>query len=387
MENPGVVELIAEVESFAALCPEWDPLLQQSQTNELALTWTWIWNWWQVYGTDRQPFILTVRDRGQLIGLAPLLSRSLFVSPMGPYRRLEFLGSGEAEEDEVGLGYLNLLAVVGREQEVAREVGQALRTRFVHEWDEIVLTRIRPDRVLSRHLEESLRASPFHVTTKVCGTCPFVTLPSTWEEYLASLSRRGRYQVRRSLQALEAQPAWEFRQLAQLEELAEMKAQLVRLRQERWQAKGEPGVFASSRFCQFHDRVMPALWAKGCLELASLSLDGEVVAALYGLAYNRRFHAYLLGMRPQPDPHLRPGFLLHVLCLREAIQRRFQEYDFLLGEARYKETLAQEKRVLQEIRVCQHTLKEQWARSLRVAERLRRRVSGRPETRKDVSSE
>jgi len=73
------LESITEAEAFAALAPEWDELLADSDARALFLTWTWISTWWEVFGADRRLYILAARDAsGTLLGLAPLMVQRAF---------------------------------------------------------------------------------------------------------------------------------------------------------------------------------------------------------------------------------------------------------------------------------------------------------------------
>ena len=58
---------------LAALRDDWRALLDSADTAEIFQTHEWMSTWWEVFGrsSERELFIITIRDGGHLIGLAP----------------------------------------------------------------------------------------------------------------------------------------------------------------------------------------------------------------------------------------------------------------------------------------------------------------------------
>src|SRR5262249_39385405 len=56
---------------------EWDKLLHEAESASIFQTWEWVTTWYEHFGSEREIFVLTVRDgQGRLVGLAPFsLSR------------------------------------------------------------------------------------------------------------------------------------------------------------------------------------------------------------------------------------------------------------------------------------------------------------------------
>jgi CelD/BcsL family acetyltransferase involved in cellulose biosynthesis len=189
-----------------------------------------------------------------------------------------------------------------------------------------------------------------------------VRLPATWDAYLATLERSHRYVVSRSLRELKAwagASGYELRRATTPEQLAEGRAVLERLHEQRWNDRGRAGVFASERFARFHDRVMPRLLegTDGQLELWWLVVAGEPVAAAYNISYRGRVYFYQSGRKLDVPKSAKPGVALHALLLQEAIARGIQEYDFLQGESMYKRQLAPDSRSLITLRAASPALR------------------------------
>ncbi|MFC1864048.1 hypothetical protein ACFL1Z_08880, partial [Thermodesulfobacteriota bacterium] len=92
---------ILKPEQFSKLRDEWDMLLGMSGTGNIFLTWEWLYHWWMVYGNrDDNLFIITVRENGKLIGLAPFYVTIMFNNMI---RVVRFLGSNMVYSDHLNL--------------------------------------------------------------------------------------------------------------------------------------------------------------------------------------------------------------------------------------------------------------------------------------------
>src|SRR5215468_3861353 len=116
------LQTIETIEEFLAHRDEWNALLESSTSNCVFLTHEWLSTWWKHLAQGRLG-IVTIRDRGNLIGILPVAERPAQVTRMMP-RVLQFLGSGG-----IGCDYPDLIAVKGREDEVAAAFAEHLHSR------------------------------------------------------------------------------------------------------------------------------------------------------------------------------------------------------------------------------------------------------------------
>ncbi|MEM9490767.1 MAG: GNAT family N-acetyltransferase, partial [Myxococcota bacterium] len=279
---------------------EWSALLDRSSSNDPTLSPLWLEPWWQVFGPDdgRALRSITVDRGGRLIGLAPLLVRPYRHRGVVPVRRVELLGSGEAEEDEICSDYLNVIAEAGKEPLVARAVVRALIDGAIGSWDELCLDYLDRAAPMTGALIRQLERAGCRVEIAPRGQCLYTPLPNDWDTLLKQLSSDGRYLARRALRDLGkwAGDEIELVQAESTEDLARGRDILIDLHGQRWGAAGRPGgVFASTRFTAFHDRVMPALLERGALDLLWLVCKGEPVAAVYNVVWNGKVYFYQSG--------------------------------------------------------------------------------------------
>jgi len=328
------------IDQLAPLAARWDALARGVPFRQ----WAWLAPWWRTYGEEsgiagpkRALFVLAVRDlAGELVGLAPWYVQQ--TAAQG--RVLRFLGGGEVCSD-----YLSILCRPDGEEAVAEALaawltevpadpadGPGLES---DRWDLLELSGVdAEDRAVAR-LADHLQARGNSVHRRPGPNCWRIALPSTWDAFLAALSKEHRKQLRRAERKLLATGRAALRTVERLEDLAAAQELLVALHQQRHTARGNAGCFASRRFCEFHRRAMPELLRSGALHLHSVELDGRPVAVEYQLGGGGVMYAYQAGVSPDHLEHS-PGHLAHMITLRWAIEHGYRAFDFLRGDEPYK---------------------------------------------------
>jgi predicted ATP-grasp superfamily ATP-dependent carboligase/CelD/BcsL family acetyltransferase involved in cellulose biosynthesis len=339
--------VLTDVRALEALRPAWESLLSESSADEPMLSPLWILPWWRVFGPlgGRRLSTLAFHDGARLVGLALLCVRTHRYRPGIPFRRVELLGTGEPEEDEICSQYLDVIAARGAEAEVAEAFAAALLEGAAGAWDEICLGALDGSSGVVPAIAAAIQRRGGGADTFIAGASPLVELPATFPEYLARISSSSRYLVNRSMRDFDrwADGEVELRVATAPGQIEEAKRVLVALHAARWPGGG---VFASPRFRAFHDAVMPALAERGALEIAWLTARGEPVVAAYNVVWGGRVYFYQSGRKLEVPRFLRPGIAMHGHLIQHAIAAGRRAYDFLEGEARYKQRLATGSRPL-----------------------------------------
>ncbi len=339
------VQVISDVTAAEQLRAEWHALLARSNAsrNGLSLTPEWLLTWWREFGGlgGRQLRLTAFRQAGRLVGLAPLVWRWVWYPPGIPFRRLEYLATGEPPAHAICTDYLNVIAESGTEAAVIASLAASVQAGQLGGWDEIVLSMMAGDDGMPALVEETFAAAGLSVERRQLGEAPYIELPASWEEYLRGLSANDRRLVKQSLKALADETGGDYRLEGATDRagLQRSKEVLARLHEERWQGAG---TFRSPRFLRFHDTIMEWLLERGELELLTLWVHDEPVAAMYNLVHDGKVSFYQSGRRPDLGSRLRPGIVLAAL----AIQSGRREFDFLCGASRYKQQLAGRARPL-----------------------------------------
>jgi CelD/BcsL family acetyltransferase involved in cellulose biosynthesis len=317
--------------------------------------WTWLSTWWRHYGCKdfqtrggtRLCVACVFDETDAMVGLAPwYLDRTAATG-----RVLRMLGSGEVCSD-----YLGVLCQRGMEEPVSwaladflfenRECNSADALR----WDLLEVTGIdAEDRVIDQFIEKAYqRGATVHC--RQAASCWRIELPTSWDGYLAMVSKNRRRQIRRLEKNYIQNGRAVLRQVQRSKELPAALDMLIELHQRRRQSLNQPGCFASKRFTAFNREVVPAMFHKGQLHFYWLELDGKPVAAEYLLAGDGVLYAYQAGIDPEAIDH-EPGKLINLLMLRQVIQQGFRALDFLRGDEPYKASFCAAPRPSLEMRI------------------------------------
>lgn len=319
--------------AFAGMREEWNALLARSAQPGPMLSWEWVFTWWERYrsaGAERELTLIGVRDGHEWIGVAPFVKRICRSSGVA-FRRLEFLGTGEREEDETCSEFLDIVAARGREEDVAQAVAAYLLAE--EGWEEIVCRDVRAGQqsVASAMLSIMAGKADLHTEEFAAARCPFVRLPESWDAYLATLSRNSRRIVRYKRKQLESAGDTRFSIAEAPAEVEKAFADFVRLHQERWQAGGERGCFQSEYFSGFLAKLTPRLAERGGVRIAQLSIGGELAASYYLLLHGGAAYYYNSGVALKSHGELSPGSVCLGYAIEDAIRRGEREFHFLKG--------------------------------------------------------
>ncbi len=351
------IEKIIRDDEFEALAQEWNELLKKSASNTLTLTHEWMTTWWEVFSEGRELYILLVRDGDELIGIAPMLKRTVQHYGVLPFRRIEFLASGEDEADEICSDYLDFILLRGRETQALDFI-----LRYIYEkdtdWDEVLLTDLAGDSMNLPFVKTFCEDSGIRMQQVRDEIAVFLPLTKSFEEIARSLSSNFRRKIRQDCKSFESYGG-EFRLIKSLDSLEEGFAALVELHQARWLSRGGAGVFSSKKFTRFHQLFARKAIVNDWLRLYVALKDGKPIAAIYNFAHNNKVHYYQSGFKLEDSGLHSPGVLAQAYAIENAIEAGFSEFDFLKGkQGSYKFRWHPQTRSLVQMRLSQLRTKE-----------------------------
>jgi CelD/BcsL family acetyltransferase involved in cellulose biosynthesis len=318
--------IVESPEGLRELEPDWDRLAEQAARPFSAPAWLLAW-WRNAAGEDALLRVVTVREAGDLVGLAA------FVVQPGRAGLAEYrtLGAGVAHR-------LTILGAPGREREVADQVAHALAE-----------ARPRPTSVRVEAMDAD---SPWAALLRDGWpgrlrpwlredgrlSAPVVTLGGqAHEEWLAGKSKNFRDQLRRGRRNLERRGAT-VRMAGTPEEAERDLAELVRLHHGRWDARG--GSSALDRGVEgMLAEAARALVPGGRMRIWSIELDGRTIASQLCLAAGGEVVYWNGGFDPGASD-LKPGFLALAAAIEDAFARGERRFDLGGGAQSYKLRLA-----------------------------------------------
>ena len=294
---------------FEGLRASWEALVGEAPAATPFQTFAWQETWWRYFGGMRQPRFFTVHEGDDLVGLMPL------VRSRGPWRTIRPMGVGQSD-------YLHPLARPGYEERVASLLVETLRES--RDVDLIDLHQVRETRAL---------ATVMPGTQVEQARCLVIDLPNTFDDYLATLGKSLRYDVRKLDKSLFKEGKARI-QVCGSDDVGTGLDVLFDLHKKRWKERHLPGAFLG-RAMAFHREWANQAVRAGWLRLGILELEGTAIGAIYAMSLGDTTYYYQAGFDPEYKT-ASPGTLLVAHAIRTAIEEGGRHFDFMRGDEGYK---------------------------------------------------
>lgn len=313
--RPLDVAVIEDPLGFAALKEEWEDLYRSSRSATPFQSWAWLYSWWESYGGDYDLRLITIKDNGLLVGIAPLMiEREAF------FRRLLFIGAGITD-------YHDFLIREGWESRAIEAAGRALRQ--IRSWDLADLQELRPSAAAWGIFRDW---NGYKVFIQQSNCLEVDVKP--WDELLADMSSKLRSNIKRNIRRSRADRL--DRRLATPPEAKEAGLRMLDLHKEQWEGRGINPEHLTPRF-QTH--VASSMWRmaeSGVGGVAEFRKGQEVIASHF-LIFGQDFvGGYLFGAREDALNRYQMNAIYMENTIRVAIERNSDTVKFLRGEEPYK---------------------------------------------------
>lgn len=331
-------------------------------------SWLWVGTWLECLPANIEAHLLKAERSGTIVGLGVLVPRTVWRHGMLRSRALFLNATGDPHFDELTIEYNGFLAAAGTEREVAMSCVAHLLAKKP-DWDELFLPGLGDPDLLgglppdgARVCERYRRRSHF---------MHLAELRDSGLDYLASLGRPVRQQIRRSIREYEKVGPLRLDEARDAAEALRYLRRLGELHQQHWEGKGRPGSFANRFFTRFHERLIERAFPAGGIQLLRVTAGEKEVGYLYNLVYRGQVYFYQSGLDYRmPGSGVRPGIVSHVLAIEHNLRQGHSTYDFSAGDDRYKRELSTSSRELAWQVVQRPRLK------LRIEDALRRLRAG-----------
>lgn len=316
-------------EDLAAFTPEWADLHARIPGATAFEHPAWFAVWLRHFGKGCLPVFLSVRRGDDLVGAAALDMERAEARELGDHNVRDYGGP---------------LALPGEELAVAAGILEWLRedlTPAVTFWglpaDSPMLGALREAAELGWSFEERPEA-----------VCPGIDLPATFEEYVASLSKKDRHELRRKLRNFASAGNAHFEPyhaLPEIESRLERFFELMRI------SRGDKDEFLTPPMEAFFRDLVGTFAPLEMLSLGVLTLDGAEVAMTLSFENSEGLYLYNSGYDPQ-FAHLAVGLVSKAMAIEDAIERGKRRFDFLRGDEEYKRRLGGVERHVVTIRLA-----------------------------------
>jgi len=311
-----------------ALEPEWDRLLEQCPATVFQ-SFEWLRAWWRHFGGSRSLDCVVFRDRGVLVGIAPMLREQVRVLGIPIVRRLQFLGVGLSD-------YLDVLILPGYEEFVLNHLIQELLSTG-NEWDVLDLEDVRETSVLVKRFPVMLEEAGIGAYPYQFNVCPRLTLSDSWEGLLHHLGPNTRQNIRRKLRRLKEHGMQVEVLACPADNIDQGIETFSEIHRKRWTSLGHPSAFDNPAVRLFHTDVARAFSRRGWLRLYLLKVNGEYVATSLNFNFHHTMYMYQCNAYASREiMRLSPGTTLRAVTMKKGIAEGMRVFDFLRGDETYK---------------------------------------------------
>ena len=301
-------------ESFASLNSYWTDSRHNLNWGSIFVFPGWSQVSWQVFGSGAELYLGVVRQREKIIGIAPLLVKEKTAS---------IIGSADVCD------YLDFIVAPGMGRDFFSVLLDDLRQKGINHLD---LRRLRPDSTVLTDLVAIAKERRYDIRCQLVDVSLELELPSTWDEYLATLTGKQRREVRRKLRRLWEAGNVDYHIVEDSAAVHDVMDTFLKLFSE---SREDKATFMTAQMESFFRSLADTMAEAGLLRLGILELDTLPTAIVMCFDYNDCVYLYNSGYNPRYSA-LSVGLLCKVLCIKDSIQRGRKRFDFLKGGEPYK---------------------------------------------------
>lgn len=294
------------------------------------LSWYWVKSWIEAFAPDLKVVEITLD--GELVGLG-LLTLSTEVRHKVIQSRVLRLGqTGEADKDQIWIEYNGLLVDSRYAKVIPESFMEFMLT--LDDWDEFL---IGASSVSTLNAFQHRALTPVTRWESSAFGVDLNAIRANSKDFLSSLSSNTRYQIKRSIKKYRAQGKFEFEVLSEIDTFKSVWGRIGDLHMQRW---GDQSGFRNPNFVSFHEALIRNAQLHKAIEFCILKLNNDIVGCLYNFILKGRVYFYLSGLEYQEDRAIKPGMVLHAMAIQSYLERGFEYYDFMGGDAQYKRSLS-----------------------------------------------
>ncbi|HEX4835135.1 MAG TPA: GNAT family N-acetyltransferase [bacterium] len=315
------VRVVSDYDSFLALEPVWNALVEEARIGYPFLRHEWVRTWWECFGEDHELYVLEVKVRGQTAAIAPLMLSHAWIYGL-PVRRLALIGNAHT--------YRCDLIVTRQPVDAYWAIWDHLRS-IAHRWDLLELSQVPAG---SRTLDELPRLAArdgFQVNVRHLGDSPYIPLRGSWGQYVQGLRSKHRANLRNRIKRLNALGTVSVEEVSTPDRLAAALVDGFRIEAAAWKGRARSAIGSRPELRRFYTRLAERAVERGWLRLQFLTVNGRRIAFAYSLCAEDKLYLLKPGYEPAYAP-FSPSHLLCYLVLQNAYASGLAEYD-LLGVA------------------------------------------------------
>lgn len=307
------MDLQYTLETFDSLSSEWTRLQEESPTVPIFSSPDWSNTWWQHLNSGARLHLATVKNQGNIIGIAPLMMVKKNVA--------SFIGSVDVCD------YLDFVVSPDNAETFFNVLLDNLQKEGIRK---LALAPLRPDSTVITTMSAMAHQLGWQMTCSQIDVTVELDLPTTWEEYLQMLVNKQRHELKRKLRRLDEEGEINYRTTTEANP-QDIDTFLKLFRESR----EDKAKFMTPERESFFRAVTKTVADRKTLRFGLLEVNSKPAAATIAFEYKNNVYLYNSGYDPQ-YAWLSVGVLSKALCIKDSIERGKRKFDFLKGDEEYK---------------------------------------------------
>lgn len=319
------IETYSDLKLIAGLEEDWNRAVEASAFDSVFGTHEWFSSWGGAYLGRNSPLVVTACDRGELIGILPLMmerrillgSKKIFIRSMTNEHSCKF----------------DFILNTRRAPEVLEEMMTFISRNY--NWDFMILSHVPADSASLSILKDLEGKSHYKIHVVADMESPYVELRGSWNDYLGRLDGNFRRNIHQFERRLEKKGSVALNCFETPDDSGGCLSAALAIEQMGWKGSAGTAIADSEDHTRFYRELADRMSRKGHFALYFLSLNGEKIAFDYCLRYKDRINM----MKTSYDPSykkLAPGKVLRKKVLEGNFRTPYRIYDLLGAREQWK---------------------------------------------------
>lgn len=338
------VELVNTYDDFVGIEPVWEKMFVYCEFPTIFQLYSWCKVWWNIYGKDKELYILIVKKNLLPIGLAPLM-----ISGDSKKRSVEFIGTGNAD-------YTDFMINPEFKKEALDCIFKFL-IQNKEKWKKISLTQMNERTGNINLIKDVLSKNSYFFFMKEVEWCHVFEYHDNIEEKKKIDSGLNKHRnLRNSVNFFKKNGVFTHNSIKNAEIINKKLPQLFFFHWRRWKDTYTPSKFLNHRDRKFYYELTKELSKNENISLEELNVNDETLAFVYSFLYKNTIFLYTASFNVFFRKKS-PSTILYYFIKEKYIKKGYDRIDFMRGGEQYKEKLTNKSYLNYEIVVFNKILK------------------------------
>ena len=337
-----MIKIIQNINELESIESEWNDLFEESSGSNVFQSFDWNYIWLKHFlRKNDNIFIIAVyndKENGKIEAIAPFFIRRFFLF----LKSLMFISYDYSD-------YLDIIIRKNCDKEkiYAEIFNTVLLKNKSNKIADIIYLKQVSKKTLNLISEYLQKIKKISLNFKESGNCYYFNLPDNIEEYMKRFNSKQRYNILKRVEKAD-EVNIKYSACSSVNTYKSLFEKYLNiffeLHQKRWQGKGKRGVFYNDDIKSFFKELFISLFNKNRITLSTLKInDGNIIASAVCFDYADKKQIYLPGFDTAYSGY-HPGIVLIYNDIKESINKKYKELDFLKGGEEYKQRFGAIKR-------------------------------------------